>query len=482
MAQAKEKENELSNVQTGVILIVMGKLLQGALGGWAELIVLGGIGVTCATPLTGIVTALLDRCTQPTQNTETGNIIKGQMELVMQKAGLKNKDGEFAIITDTVQKEKYIDLYAKLPVGVARSNIEDTVDAMQTYFKSKVMLMPASHKDENVNRQQYNSNREGLGVVKLRMYTAKLPESVPFKIMPLSEKVDINDPKDLFGSLWFCFGQGLDGPMWCDLVKDNAYIAGEIGSGKSILTHVILLQLMSSYSPDQLQIEINDYKDGIEFEDYQKLPHVSHYSADFSKIKSYLDGIEDEMRARIQRIKSVKGCRNLADYNCAVKEEDRIPRKVILLEEMVVILGLEPKEARAVKQKLAVICSQARAAGIHVICTTQRPSKEVIDPLIKTNINARFGLLTVDENNSKIIIDRPGCNLLRGSGHGIFKFGAVYDEFQTMHATPKIQYKLIDEIEEKYKSVTPAAPLNQMKQLLEESEDTELDDIYQRCI
>ena len=477
--QSKQsKEDGPSNTYMGLAIMVASGIFQSQLGALSSIGMLYGIGIACSSTLENLWDAIF-RDDKQDKKTDAA---KESLEMVLQKIGLKNTDNEYAVVTDIIDKDKYVDIYVKLPVGVSRKNLEEKIDAMQTYYKSQVTVMPSSRKDENLTKV-FNSKREGFGVTKLRMYTSTLPENVKFELRPISEKIDMSNLKERYGSLWFCFGQGLDGYMWCDIVKDNAFIAGEIGSGKSVLTHVVLLQLMWNYPPDELQIEINDFKDGVEFDEYQRLPHVTHYSCNFSNLLSYLEGIEEEMRNRIRRIKSVKGCRNLADYNCAVKKEDRIPRKVILLEEMVVILGLEKKEAGEVRRKLAVICSQARAAGIHVICTTQRPSKEVIDPLIKTNINVRFGLLTVDEANSKIIIDRAGCNNLRGNGHGIYKFGSYYEEFQTMFATPKIQDKLVEDIIEKYKEFIPTQPQNQMKQLLQEiNDETEIDDIYQRCL
>lgn len=480
MTKEKKKQEEgPSNTYMGLAMMIVSGMLQTQLGPLANIGILAGIGLTCSNTLNSLWKSLF-KSEHSHQEKET---VEVQFEKVLQKAGIKNADNELATVSDYIVKDKYIDIYVKLPVGVSRKTLEEKVDIMQTYYKKQVTVLPASRKDENLTRV-FNPKREGFGVTKLRMYTSTLPESVKFELKPISDKIDLNNPKDRYGSLWFCFGRGMDDDMWCDLVKDNAFIAGEIGSGKSVLTHVILLQLLWNYSPRELQIEINDFKDGVEFDEYQRIPHVTHYSCQFTNLLDYLEGVEEEMRRRIKRIKSIKGCRNLADYNGAVAEEDRIPRKVILLEEMVVILGLDKKEAGEVRRKLAVICSQARAAGIHVICTTQRPSKEVIDPLIKTNINVRFGLLTVDEANSKIIIDRAGCNHLRGNGHGIYKFGSYYEEFQTMFATPKLQDQLVEDIIKKYESFVQPQVQNQMKQLLEavEEPDLDLDDIYQRCL
>ena len=350
---------------------------------------------------------------------------------IFRLSGIKNYDGETVTVNVIDEKSNYCDVYLKCPMGVDEELVKKRIGALSTFYRNRCYLVPA-HEEEI--QHKIDKLRNGFGIIHVRIYTTQLSNTIPFRHVELSEK----EKKE---KLVFYYGKSRDGYEKVDLSEGHILIAGETGSGKSVLLHVILIQLMLNYSPEELEIEICDFKEGVEFNCYESCQHVTYYSTDYSHdaVKQYLEGIFSEMKERNAMIKSIPGCTKLSEYNKKCEPNKRIPRKLVVLEEMVTMM-----DNKEVKEEFGKLSSLARNAGIHLIGTTQRPSRDVISSLLKCNMAIRFGLLTADENNSKIIIDMEGCERLKGKGNGILKHGSQMYEFQGMYITNPQIYELID--------------------------------------
>ena len=359
-------------------------------------------------------------------------VSKEMIDEIFRLSGIKNSDGETVTVNVIDTKENYCDVYLKCPLGVDQETVKKKIGILSTFYRNRSYIVPP-HQEEHSTFKK-DKLRQGFSVIHVRIYTTQLSSVIPFRHVKL-------EPKDQENKLIFYYGKSRDGYEMIDLSEGHILIAGETGSGKSVLLHVILIQLMLNYSPEQLEIEICDFKEGVEFNCYESCQHVTYYSTDYSAdaVKQYLEGLFAEMKERNALIKSIPGCTKLSEYNAKCDPKFRIPRKLVVLEEMVTMM-----DNKEVKEEFGKLSSLARNAGIHIIGTTQRPSRDVISSLLKCNMAIRFGLLTADENNSKIIIDSDGCEKLRGKGNGILKHGSQMYEFQAMYITNPQIYQLID--------------------------------------
>lgn len=362
---------------------------------------------------------------------KANHVNKEMIDEIFRLSGLKNYDGETVKVNVIDVKDNYCDVYLKCPLGVDEESVAKKIGVLSTFYRNRCYLVPP-FEDHRVSPK--DKLRSGFGVVHVRIYTTQLSSIIPFRYVELNGK----EKKE---KLVFYYGKSRDGYEKIDLSEGHILIAGETGSGKSVLLHVILLQLMLNYSPEELEIEICDFKEGVEFNCYENCQHVSYYSTDYShdSVKQYLEGIFSEMKERNAMIKSIPGCTKLSEYNQKCEPNKRIPRKLVVLEEMVTMM-----DNKEIKEEFGKLSSLARNAGIHIIGTTQRPSRDVISSLLKCNMAIRFGLLTADENNSKIIIDMEGCEKLKGKGNGILKHGSQVYEFQAMYVTNPEIYQLVD--------------------------------------
>lgn len=223
--------------------------------------------------------------------------------------------------------------------------------------------------------------------------------------------------KDIRGPLGFAVGKGISGdPMADDLTKmPHLLVAGQTGSGKSVMINSLLVSLLYRNSPSDLKLILVDPKH-VELKTYDNIPHLlTPVITEPEKCISALKWAVAEMERRLKAMAGVDAS-NIAEYNAA-KQEEGMPYIVIVIDELADLMMMA---ARDVEALIARIAQKARAAGIHLVLATQRPSVNVITGLIKANIPGRVAFTTQSQVDSRTILDQGGAEKLLGSGDMLF--------------------------------------------------------------
>jgi S-DNA-T family DNA segregation ATPase FtsK/SpoIIIE len=193
-------------------------------------------------------------------------------------------------------------------------------------------------------------------------------------------------------------------------------VAGTTGSGKSVFTNTCILGMCSQRTPEELKLILVDPKH-VEFAIYEGLPHLlARPVSDPKKAISALAWAVQEMETRSEAFARAK-VRNLASYNEKTLPKNRFPHIVVVVDELADLMYTAGKEVEGLIARLA---QKARAAGIHLILATQRPSVDVITGLIKANVPARVAFAVPSQTDSRTIIDVGGAEKLLGKGDMLF--------------------------------------------------------------
>ena len=207
-------------------------------------------------------------------------------------------------------------------------------------------------------------------------------------------------------------------PVICDLAKmPHMLIAGATGSGKSVCINTIINSLLFRAGPDEVKLILVDPK-VVELQCYNGIPHLLlPVVNDPHKAAAALAWAVAEMMERYDRF-SEKNVRNLDGYNGALKPGEKpMPRIVIIIDELADLMMVCKKD---VEEYICRLTQLARAAGIHLIVATQRPSVDVITGLIKANIPSRIAFKTASSVDSRTILDRNGSERLLGLGDMLY--------------------------------------------------------------
>lgn len=219
--------------------------------------------------------------------------------------------------------------------------------------------------------------------------------------------------QDLKSPLSFAIGKDISGiPIVADMAKmPHVLVAGQTGSGKSVMINTILTSLLYRNSPADLKLILVDPK-RVELKPYDDIPHLlTPVITEPEKCISALKWATAEMERRYRAL-SDAGKRNIEEYN-ALKQEEGMPYIVIVIDEL---SDLMMAAARDVEALIVRIAQKARAVGIHLVLATQRPSVDVITGLIKANVPGRIAFTTQSQVDSRTIIDQIGAEKLLGEG------------------------------------------------------------------
>jgi DNA segregation ATPase FtsK/SpoIIIE, S-DNA-T family len=217
--------------------------------------------------------------------------------------------------------------------------------------------------------------------------------------------------------LTFALGRNVNGePLYPDIAKmPHLLIAGATGSGKSIALHSLIVSLLFKNSPEMLRMILIDPK-RVELSVYNKIPHLlSPVITENKKAIGALRWGIQEMDRRYQ-ILMEEGARDIQSYN-KKKATISLPYIIIVIDELADLMSSYGREVEGVIIRLA---QMARATGIHLVVSTQRPSVEVITGLIKANITSRIALQVASQIDSRTILDSSGAEKLLGSGDLLF--------------------------------------------------------------
>lgn len=192
-------------------------------------------------------------------------------------------------------------------------------------------------------------------------------------------------------------------------------IAGQTGSGKSVMINTLLTSLLYKTSPADMKLILVDPKQ-VELTPYNDIPHLlAPVITEPEKCISALKWAVSEMERRLRTFAG-HNKRNIAEYN-NLKDQDSMPYIVIVIDELSDLMMMA---ARDVESLIVRIAQKARAAGIHLVLATQRPSVDVITGLIKANVPSRIAFTVASQVDSRTIIDGAGAEKLLGMGDLLF--------------------------------------------------------------
>jgi len=219
------------------------------------------------------------------------------------------------------------------------------------------------------------------------------------------------------GYLGFTLGRDVAGePIFADISKmPHLLIAGATGSGKSVTIHSLLISLLYKNSPASLKLILIDPK-RVELSSYENIPHlIAPVVTEGKKAVAAFRWAIDEMDRRYELLLGA-GARDIKGYN-GKNTDSPLPYILIVVDELA---DLMVAFGREIEGSIVRLAQMARATGIHLLVSTQRPSVEVITGLIKANITARVALQVASQVDSRTILDSSGAEKLLGNGDLLF--------------------------------------------------------------
>ena len=227
---------------------------------------------------------------------------------------------------------------------------------------------------------------------------------------------------DLTAPLSVFMGRDMDNKLvTADLSKmPHLLVAGATGSGKSVFINTVLCSILERMDPAYVRMVLIDPKQ-VELKPYESVPHlVRPIVTDPHEAGNALKQVVDEMDGRYELLAEY-GVRNIAEFNAGVQagkiDHDELPLWLVVIDELADLMMVAKRE---VESHIVRITQLARAAGIHLIVATQRPSVDVITGLIKANMPSRLAFAVSSKTDSRVILDQMGAEALTGKGDSLF--------------------------------------------------------------
>lgn len=237
-------------------------------------------------------------------------------------------------------------------------------------------------------------------------------------MVKVREIIDSKEFKESQSKITVAIGKDINGtPIVADLKSmPHLLIAGSTGSGKSVCINTIITSLLYKATPDEVKLILIDPK-VVELGNYNGVPHLMiPVVTEPSKAAAALNWAVAEMTDRYKKF-AERGVRDLQSYNDAVRaelEEDKVlPQVVIIIDELADLMMAAPSQ---IEESICRLAQMARAAGMHLIVATQRPSVDVITGVIKANIGSRIAFAVSSQVDSRTILDTQGAEKLVGKG------------------------------------------------------------------
>ena len=297
----------------------------------------------------------------------------------------------------------------------------------------------------------------------------------------LSEILNNNDFKKRDIKLPIALGKSISGnPIVGDLSSmPHLLIAGTTGSGKSVCINTIILSLLYRHTPDKCKFILIDPK-MLELSTYEGIPHLlCPVITEAKKAASVLGWVVKEMESRY-RLMTKEGVRNIDGYNA--KHKLPMPYIVVVVDEMSDLMLVAGKEIENYIQKLS---QMARAAGIHIIMATQRPSVDVITGTIKANFPTRISFQVTSKIDSRTILGEQGAEQLLGKGDMLYMSSAnriirIHAPFVSDGEIEKINNSLRSQAEPDY--VDEILNFADEKEIGDSQNQGEKDELYEQAL
>ena len=309
----------------------------------------------------------------------------------------------------------------------------------------------------------------------------ELPKSTRENVY-LSEIISESNFKNKDIKLPIALGKDISGaPITGDLSSmPHLLIAGTTGSGKSICINTIILSLLYRHTPEKCKFILIDPK-MLELSTYEGIPHLlCPVITEAKKAASVLGWVVKEMESRY-KLMTKEGVRNIDGYN--YKHKLLMPYIVVIVDEMSDLMLVAGKEIENYVQKLS---QMARAAGIHIIMATQRPSVDVITGTIKANFPTRISFQVASKIDSRTIIDEQGAEQLLGKGDMLYKSSA--NKIVRIHA-PYVSENEIEKINNFLRSQAEPDYVDEILNFADEKEMSEnffsnenKDELYEKAL
>ena len=308
----------------------------------------------------------------------------------------------------------------------------------------------------------------------------ELPNNIRENVF-LSEIISNSDFKKKETKLPIALGKSISGkPIVGDLSSmPHLLIAGTTGSGKSVCINTIILSLLYRHTPDKCKFILIDPK-MLELSTYEGIPHLlCPVITEAKKAASVLGWVVKEMESRY-RLMTKEGVRNIDGYN--TKHKLPMPYIVVVVDEMSDLMLVAGKEIENYIQKLS---QMARAAGIHIIMATQRPSVDVITGTIKANFPTRISFQVTSKIDSRTILGEQGAEQLLGKGDMLYMSSAnriirIHAPFVSDDEIEKINNFLRSQAEPDY--VDEILNFADEKEIGENQNQGDKDELYQQAL
>ncbi len=247
-------------------------------------------------------------------------------------------------------------------------------------------------------------------------------ENDHINMVTIREIIDSKEFKSAKSKIEFAVGKDIAGkPIVADLKSmPHLLIAGSTGSGKSVCINSIITSILYKANPDEVKLVMIDPK-VVELGNYNGIPHLLiPVVTDPSKAAAALSWAVVEMTNRYKMFAETN-VRDLSSYNKKMREENHpdqvVPQVVIIIDELADLMMAAPSQ---VEESICRLAQMARAAGMHLIVATQRPSVDVITGVIKANIPSRIAFAVSSQVDSRTILDMAGAEKLMGKGDMLF--------------------------------------------------------------
>ena len=309
----------------------------------------------------------------------------------------------------------------------------------------------------------------------------EIPNSKRMNVL-FGDLVDDEKFKRLNNSLILALGKNISGEkVFTDLEKmPHLLIAGTTGSGKSVGINCMILSILFKFKPSECKLILVDPK-MLELSTYEGIPHLlCPVITEAKKAASVLGWVVKEMENRYKQM-TIMGVRNIDGYN--KKNKTLMPYIVVIVDEMSDLMLVSGKEIENYIQKLS---QMARAAGIHIIMATQRPSVDVITGTIKANFPTRISFQVTSKIDSRTILGEQGAEQLLGKGDMLFMSAAnrmvrIHAPFVSENEIEKINNFLCSQAEPDY--VDEILNYVDEKEIGENlSDSSEKDELYQAAL